>query len=67
MTNKIRKSDFIFTLVGYGHYAVDYTSPITGKRWHKITNDMPLIDATKNEPDPKIKDLNQLKALCKSN
>lgn len=64
---KISKSDFKFTSWGYGRYDVEYTSPITGKRWHKITNDMPLIDATKNEPDPKVKDLNQLKALCKSN
>ena len=27
---------------------------------------MPLIDATKNEEEPKIKDLNILKRVCKS-
>ena len=65
MTNKIRKSDFNFTFLGRGHYNVQYESPVTGKVWQTNTSDMPLIDATKNEMDPKAKDLNQLKAICK--
>lgn len=62
---KINKYDFNFSFIGYGHYNVQYTSPMPGKTWQTNTNDMPLIDATKNEPEPKAKDLNQLKALCK--
>lgn len=62
---KISKSDFCFLPHGYGHYLVTYRSPVTGKEWRKITNDMELIDATKNTEEPKIKDLNQLKNLCK--
>lgn len=50
---------------GFGHYKVTYTSLITGKKWTKITSDMPLIDATKNADEPKIKDLNTLKNVCK--
>jgi hypothetical protein len=63
---KIRKSDFDFVFSGYGHYKVTYTSPTTGKQWTKTTNNMPLIDATKNSDVPKIKDLNSLKFLCKN-
>ena len=51
---------------GYGHYKVTYTSPVTNKQWSTITNNMPLIDATKNAENPKIKDLNELKKLCKN-
>jgi hypothetical protein len=59
-------SDFSFLLSGYGHYKVTYISPITGKKWTTVTNNMPLIDATKNADEPKQKDLNQLKKVCKS-
>lgn len=59
-------NDFQFLPHGYGHYDVWYQSPITGKNWHTITSDMPLIDATKNADNPKIKDLNSLKYLCKN-
>ena len=62
---KISISDFSFSFSGYGHYRVTYTSPITGKSWSTVTNNMPLIDATKNAESPKIKDLNDLKRLCK--
>jgi hypothetical protein len=58
--------DFSFSPSGYGHYRVTYTSPITCKSWTKTTNDMPLIDATKNADDPLKKDLNTLKYLCKN-
>jgi hypothetical protein len=44
---------------------VTYQSPATNKKWWKITNDMPLIDATKNEENPKRKDLEYLKFICK--
>jgi len=62
---KISKSDFSFLPHGYGHYLVTYRSQVTGQEWKTITNDMELIDATKNTEEPKIKDLNQLKNLCK--
>lgn len=61
----IELSDFTFLFSGYGHYTVIYRSPKTGKEWAKTTNDMPLIDLTKNADQPKKKDLNQLKRLIK--
>ena len=57
MKNQISRSDFQFLPSGYGHYKVTYTSPATGKQWMAITNNMPLIDATKNSESPKKKDL----------
>ena len=65
-TQPTTKSDFQFFKSGHGHYKVIYTSPATGKRWAKITNDMPLIDVTKNEETPKRKDLEMLKFICKN-
>ena len=66
MKNKLSKSDFDFRFNGHGHYKVTYTSPITGKSWTKITCDMELIDNTKNEDNPKVKDLETLKYFCKN-
>lgn len=57
---------FDFKFVGYGHYQVTYTSPVTQKSWTKIISDMPLIDATKNSENPLKKDLNILKKICKN-
>ena len=65
MTQKISISDFSFLPSGYGHYKVTYTSPTNGKQWAKTTNNMPLIDATKNADEPKRKDLEELKYLVK--
>lgn len=48
MKRKISIEDFDFRFIGYGHYKVKYTSPNTGKFWVTTTNDMTLIDATKN-------------------
>ena len=62
---KTQLSDFTFRFSGHGHYQVTYTSPITGKQWTTVTNNMPLIDATKNADNPKRKDLDYLKELCK--
>ena len=64
-TTKLSISDFSFAFSGYGRYQVTYTSPITGKQYTTVTNNMPLIDETKNSEQPKIKDLNELKRLCK--
>ena len=64
-TKQISISDFSFSFAGYGHYKVTYTSPITGKRWSTITNNMPLIDVTKNSDNPKKVDLIRLKNACK--
>ena len=62
---KISISDFTFIPSGYGHYKVTYTSPVTGKAWTATTSDMPLIDATKNSDEPKVRDLVKLKKVCK--
>ena len=65
MEKQINLSDFEFQFSGHGHYKVTYISPVTNKRWDRITNNMPLIDATKNADNPKIKDLKDLKKYCK--
>lgn len=65
MKNQITLNDFTFKFSGYGHYKITYTSPITHKQYSKTISDMPLIDATKNADNPKIKDLNMLKKACK--
>ena len=65
-TQKTTKADFQFIYSGHGHYKVTYQSPVTGKTWAKITDNMPLIDATKNEDTPKRKDLETLKFICKN-
>lgn len=63
---KTTLSDFSFFPAGHGHYKVTYTSPTMGKKWTIITSNMPLIDATKNaEEEPKRRDLDHLKWLCK--
>ena len=64
-TQKTTKADFQFIRSGHGHYKVIYESPTTNKKWVKVTNDMPLIDDTKNEENPKKKDLEYLKFICK--
>jgi hypothetical protein len=66
MTQKIKRSDFRFMPSGYGHYKVTYTSPVTFKEFTTVTNNMPLIDATKNNDSPKRKDLERLKFICKN-
>lgn len=66
MSAEVSKSDFIFEFSGHGHYKVTYTSPITGKKWVKVINNMPLIDKTKNSDKPKKVNLNELKLNCKS-
>ena len=65
MKNNIKLSDFDFKKTGYGHYQVTYTSPKTGKTYTATTSNMPIIDLTKNADNPKIKDLNSLKEMCK--
>ena len=66
MKNSIKLSDFYFNFSGHGHYKVTYKSNITSKCWTCTTIDMSLIDDTKNNDSPKIKDLNQLKKMCKA-
>lgn len=65
MDTKTTIYDFDFEIAGYGHYKVTYTSPVTGKKWTAKTNDMQLIDATKNADEPKRKGLEELKRVCK--
>lgn len=62
----MEKSDFNFNYSGFGHYIVTYTSTKTGKKWSKVITDMSLIDATKNEDNPKRKDLEILKLIIKN-
>ena len=62
---KITISDFSFLFRGYGHYLVNYQSPVTGKSWTRLTSNMPLIDVTKNVGNPKRKDLEELKRFVK--
>ena len=45
---------------------VGYSVFMTGRQWTAITSDMPLIDDTKNCDEPKVRDLNYLKKVCKS-
>lgn len=59
-------NDFEFEFAGYGRYKVTYTSPKTWKKWSRIINDMRLIDRTKNEVSPKVKDLVELKFVTKN-
>lgn len=66
MKKKTTISDFRFETAGYGCYKVTYTSPVTWKQWTAETNDMPLIDATKNADEPKRRDLETLKRICKN-
>lgn len=65
MKRRISISDFSFKFAGYGHYKVTYTSPVTGKSWARTTDNMPLIDETKNDENPTQRALNQLKRFCK--
>ncbi len=66
-TRKTQLSDFYFQFAGSGHYKVTYTSPVTGKSWTTVTNNMPLIDATKNADERPTQDsLNRLKSECKN-
>jgi|TARA_R100000908_G_scaffold65191_1_gene52679 hypothetical protein len=63
---KTELKDFTFTFSGHGHYKVTYTSPTTGKEWTRTTDNMIMIDETKNSDNPKRKDLNYLKYFCKN-
>ena len=54
---KTELNDFTFTFSGHGHYKVTYTSPTTGKEWTRTTDNMTLIDETKNSDKTKRKDL----------
>lgn len=66
MRVKTTISDFQFRIAGYGLYKVTYTSPVTGKQWTAKTNDMSLIDDIKNADEPKRRDLETLKWICKN-
>ena len=40
-------TDFTFKFLSYGHYFIIYTSPKTGKEWHRTTTNMTIIDEFK--------------------
>lgn len=63
---RITLSDFGFQHAGYGAYNVTYYSPLTNRMWTKRVTDMTIIDETKNCDEPKVKDLDRLKRICKS-
>jgi hypothetical protein len=65
MKRSIQITDFDFRPAGHGHYRVTYTSPKTCKKWSVVTDNMSIIDSTKNEDNPKIKSLLHLKRVCK--
>ena len=67
MKSEIKITDFTFQSAGYGHYKVTYQSAKTLKSWATVTNNMQLIDATKNEDSPKKVNLEKLKRICKGN
>jgi hypothetical protein len=67
MKTSIEKSDFRFLLRGAGCYKVTYSSEKTGRKWSAEINDMTLIDATKNEEEPKKSELKKLKRFVKNN
>lgn len=66
MKRNITIDDFSFERAGYGRYRVTYKSPKTGKEYSNIITDMLVIDATKNADEPKRKDLELLKRICKN-
>lgn len=53
-------ADFKFVFAGYGHYLIYYTAPATGQIFKRLTDDMPLIDATKNTEEPLQADIDKL-------
>lgn len=59
-------SDFTFSPREYGHYFISYTTPITRKVYSTVTNNMLLIDETKNNENPTQKNLLRLKSVCKN-
>jgi hypothetical protein len=65
MRKLLEITDFTFEFTGYGHYLVTYKLKTTGKKYRATTNNMRLIDATKNCENPKMKDLLELKRICK--
>lgn len=67
MKTKLKLTDFTFVPSGYGHFNVYFTCPDTGGYYRGYTNDMPLIDKTKNADRPKIKDLERLRYICVEN
>lgn len=66
MKTPISLSDFNFKIAGFGHYYIVYTYPISGKKIGVVTDNMPLIDATKNSENPKKNDLIRLKEFIKA-
>lgn len=61
----INITDFRFFKKGYGQWNVTFESRKTHKIYKCYTTDSQLIDATQHCENPKIKDLNQLKRICK--
>ena len=58
------KSRFNFVSSGHGHYKVYYYTPSMKYYYVVTTDNMPLIDATKNEENPTWQNLNYLRHLC---
>lgn len=61
----MKPTEFKIQFISYGHYRVIYTSPKTGREWSRVTDNTPLIDAVKGVEDPRQKDMEMLKKLCK--
>ena len=70
-TKRVSIHDFTFTFIRKDLYLVCYTSPTTGRKWHKDITDMRLITDTCYHyrtlgKNPAQKDLQLLKRLVKS-
>ena len=63
---RIRKFEKIADMMGFEICLGFSGGKVTGKQWTAKTNDMPLIDATKNADEPKRRDLETLKRVCKN-
>lgn len=61
-----QRSDFHFKLIKPGLYRVVYTDPMRGWQYVGRTSDLGLIKSVILEDEPELKDLNQLKAICKT-
>ena len=62
---KLKKSQFLFTFTGYGHYKVEYTTANERLKYIATITDMTIIDEVKNEEYPKQKDLKYLAQLVR--
>jgi len=64
-TIKTTIRDFKFKLFRFGYFKVTYTNPANNKEFSHLTNNMQLINNTKNCELPLQNELECLKRMCK--